>query len=113
MEVKVLMQRIHARAKSVAATLVFAAIAVSGAGLAPPARAQSLIAGDVVKVDKSLGKIKLNHGEIKSIDVPPMETWFSVKDRAVLDQFNPGDKVRFAVEKIDGRYTLTTIAPAK
>jgi len=67
--------------------------------------------GEVRKVDASGAKITLKHGEIKSIDMPPMTMMFRVKDKALLDGVNPGDKVRFTVEKIGGQYIITTLTP--
>ena len=37
------------------------------------------------KVDKAGGKLTLKHGEIKSLDMPPMTMVFEVKDKALLD----------------------------
>ena len=37
---------------------------------------------------------------------------FRVKDPAMLDQVKPGDRVRFAADKIGGQYTVVGIAPA-
>ena len=47
------------------------------------------------KVDKDAAKITLKHGEIKSLEMPPMTMVFNVKDKAMLDQLKAGDKVRF------------------
>jgi len=69
--------------------------------------------GEVRKVDKAAGKITLKHGEIKNLDMPPMSMVFRVKDPAWLDKFQPGDKVKFQVEKIGDAYTVTAIEPAK
>ena len=63
--------------------------------------------GEVRKVDKAQGKITLKHGEIKSIDMPPMTMVFKVKDPAILDRVKQGDKVEFSAEKIDGEYLVT------
>ena len=67
------------------------------------------IEGEVRKVDKPGGKITLKHGEIKSLDLPPMNLAFQVKDAAMLDRVKVGDKVSFTAEKINGAYTITSI----
>lgn len=100
------MNRISTFVKSLTFALAAAAFAVA-------AHAQALIEGEVVKVDKSLGKITLSHGAIKSVDLPPMKTAFHVQDKGVLDRYNPGDKVRFAVEKVGGYNTVTSIETLK
>ena len=69
--------------------------------------------GEVRKIDKDAAKITLKHGELKSLDMPPMTMVFQVKDKALLDKVKPGDKVRFAAEKIGGQLTVTAIEPAK
>lgn len=74
--------------------------------------AQALTDGEVRKIDKAQGRITLKHGEIRNMDMPPMTMVFRVKDAKVLDTLAVGDKVRFAVDKIDGQYTVTTISKA-
>jgi Cu(I)/Ag(I) efflux system periplasmic protein CusF len=87
------------------ALLLLASVATSAAW------AQSNEA-EVRKVDKSAGKLTLKHGEIKSLEMPPMTMVFRVKDKAWLDQVAAGDKVRFDAEKIDGQYVVTAIKKA-
>jgi len=93
-------------------TIVRAALAaLLLAGL--PALAEELTEGIIRKVNKDAGKLTIKHGEIKSLDMPPMTMVFQVKDRAMLDQVKEGDKVRFAVESKGGAMTVTKIEPAK
>ena len=68
--------------------------------------------GEVRKVDKAAKKITLQHGEIKSLDMPAMTMVFQVKDAALLDGLKPGDKIRFAAEKSATGYVVTQIRPA-
>jgi Cu(I)/Ag(I) efflux system periplasmic protein CusF len=68
--------------------------------------------GEVKKIDKAQGKITLKHGDIKSLDMPPMTMVFRVSDAKMLDAVAVGDKVRFAAEKKDGNYTVTAISKA-
>ena len=75
------------------------------------AQAQSTDA-EVRKLDKAQGKITLKHGEIKSLDMPPMTMVFRVKDPAMLEAVAVGDKVKFDAEKIGGNYTVTAISKA-
>ncbi len=69
--------------------------------------------GEIRKVDKDAKKLTLRHGEIKSLDMPPMTMIFQVKDAAMLDALKVGDKVRFAVEKSATGYVVTDIQPAR
>jgi Cu/Ag efflux protein CusF len=75
------------------------------------AQAQST-EGEVRKIDKAQGKITLKHGEIKSLDMPPMTMVFRVKEPGMLDRVAVGDKVRFDAAKVDGQYTVTAISKA-
>ncbi len=69
--------------------------------------------GEVRKIDMSAKKITLKHGEIKSLDMPPMTMVFQVKDPAMLEKVKVGDKVRFTVENANGAMTVLTMEPAQ
>lgn len=69
--------------------------------------------GEVRKVDKDAKKLTIRHGPIQNLDMPAMTMVFQVKDPAMLDKVNAGDKVRFSADKIGGAYTVTGIEPAK
>jgi Cu(I)/Ag(I) efflux system periplasmic protein CusF len=87
--------------------LVLATLATAG----PLALAQSpQIAGEVTKIDKPQARITLRHGEIKHLDMPPMNMAFRVRDAKSLDGLAVGDRVRFTVEKIDGNFTVTSLS---
>jgi len=83
---------------------------------APAAAAQGegeLVDGEVRKVDRDAKKITLSHGELKSLDMPPMTMVFRVTDPAMLERVKAGDKVRFAVARVGGQFTLTRIEKAE
>ncbi len=67
--------------------------------------------GEIRKVDKEAKKITIKHGEIKSLDMPPMTMVFQVKDVVMLDQVKTGDKVKFSAEKSGGAIVITKIEP--
>ena len=69
--------------------------------------------GEIRKVDRDARKITIKHGEIKSLDMPPMTMVFQAKDPAMLEQVKPGDKVQFSAEKLGGAYTVTRIEAVK
>jgi Cu(I)/Ag(I) efflux system protein CusF len=73
----------------------------------------SMTDGEVRKVDVAAGKLTLQHGEIKSLDMPPMTMVYRVKDTAMLTRLKAGDKVRFSAAKVDGQYTVMSIEVAK
>ena len=53
------------------------------------------------------------HGEIKNLEMPGMTIVFQVKDPAMLDKLQPGDKVRFRAEKSGGAFVVTELQAAK
>jgi Cu(I)/Ag(I) efflux system periplasmic protein CusF len=69
--------------------------------------------GEIRKVDKEAGKLTIKHGPLQHLDMPAMTMVFQVKDKAVLDQYKPGDKVNFKADQVNGAYTVTTIERAK
>jgi Cu/Ag efflux protein CusF len=77
--------------------------------LASWSQSDDKVAGEVRKVDRDNQKITIKHGEIKSLDMPPMTMVFTVKDSALLEAAKPGDKVRFGVAREDGKFVVTAI----
>lgn len=65
--------------------------------------------GEVRKIDKAAGKITIKHGEIKSLDMPPMTMVFRAEPPTLLDKVQVGDKVSFQAAKVGGTYTVTAI----
>ncbi|MDP1647584.1 MAG: copper-binding protein [Rubrivivax sp.] len=90
------------------ALTLFAALAVSTLALAQVPMAS----GEVTKVDKASARLTLKHGEIKHLDMPPMVMVYRVRPPQLLDGLAVGDRVRFAVERIDGNYTVTALSKA-
>ena len=80
--------------------------------LASWSQSDDKVSGEVRKVDRDNQKITIKHGEIKSLDMPPMTMVFTVKDPALLEAAKPGDKVRFAVAREDGKFVVTAIEAA-
>jgi Cu/Ag efflux protein CusF len=78
---------------------------------AATAASQALSDGEVRRVDRQQGKVTLKHGEIKSLEMPPMTMVFRVKVSAMLDRLKVGDKIRFTVDQIDGALVVTRIEP--
>lgn len=69
--------------------------------------------GEVRKVDKEQGKLTLKHGPIANLDMPSMTMVFKVADMKMLDSLKEGDKVKFAADRINGVFTVTTIEAAR
>ena len=84
-------------------------VAPANGAQAQPASGAEMTQGEVRKVDKDNKKITIKHGPLKSLDMPGMTMVFGVKDDTVLDKVQPGEKVQFQAEKIDGKFVVTAI----
>ena len=91
--------------------LAFAALL----SLAVPALAQTapLVAGKVMKIDESAGKITIDHQKIPNLDMPPMTMVFHATDPSLLKTVKAGDSVKFTADKVNGQLTVTSIEKAK
>lgn len=88
------------------------AVAVALAAAMPAFAQAPNASGEVTKIDKAAGRIEIRHGEIKSLDMPPMRMVFRVREPRLLDGLAVGDKVRFTAEKVEGQFTVTAISKA-
>lgn len=80
---------------------------------APAVASADLTNGEIRKVDKESKKITIKHGDIKHLDMPAMTMVFQVKDAAMLDTIQVGDKVSFKVIKTDSGYVVTELRSQK
>ncbi|MGQ0711207.1 MAG: copper-binding protein [Rhodoferax sp.] len=69
--------------------------------------------GEVKKINKDASKITIKHGEIKNLDMPPMTMVFVVRDSALLERFQVGDKVRFAAAYEGGQMVARELQPGR
>jgi Cu/Ag efflux protein CusF len=75
--------------------------------------ADSLVEGEVRKVDKEAKKLTIRHAPLTNLDMPAMTMVFQVEDPSMLDQVKVGDKIRFEADKVGGAYTVKRLEPAK
>lgn len=80
---------------------------------APATAAAPMAEGTVKKVDKAAGKMTIAHGPLENLGMPPMTMVFRVKDAAMLDQVQAGDKIRFVADRIGGAFTVTALESVK
>jgi Cu(I)/Ag(I) efflux system protein CusF len=74
-----------------------------------PATADAMTDGEIRRIDKDAKKLTIRHGPIRNLDMPAMTMVFQVKDAAMLDKVNAGDKIRFSAERIGGVFTVVAI----
>ncbi len=68
--------------------------------------------GVVQQVKPEQDKVKIDHAPIAALGWPAMSMYFRVKDKAVLKDIGPGDKVRFVMEKDAKGLVITRIEKA-
>lgn len=97
--------------RRVAAVLLWLGLLASASG----AFAQTPLAdGHVVKIDQAAGKITIKHGPLKQFDMDEgMTMVYRAADPAMLDTVKPGDKIKFAPDRVNGQFTVTKIERAK
>lgn len=74
-------------------------------------QAAPLVDGEVRKVDKEQGKLTLRHGPIPNLEMAGMTMVFRVTDPKWLDGLKEGDKLSFSADRVNGVFTVTSIAP--
>ena len=85
----------------------------TSASAASGASASAVMTDGVIrKVDKDAKKITIKHGEIKNLEMPGMTMVFQIKNAALLDKVQVGDKVKFHAEKQDGAIVVTDMQTA-
>jgi Cu/Ag efflux protein CusF len=67
--------------------------------------------GVVKKIDKAGGRLTIAHAAQASM--PAMTMVYRVKDTALLDKLQPGQKIRFATDSADGGMTILRFELAK
>ena len=94
--------------------LAAVALVFSFASLAASAQ-DAMVKGEVKKIDAAAGKITLNHGPIKNLDMNEvnMTMVFRVQDPAMLKQVKVGDKVQFEAERASAGITISKLQKAK
>ena len=80
--------------------------------LSSVALAQS-VSGTVRKIDDAQGKITIEHGVIKNLDMDSMTMVFRAGDPAMLKGLKAGDKIKFDADRVNGQITVTKLQKAK
>ena len=91
--------------KRIAISLI-AALSLSGAALA---QGLPTVTGTVEKVDTAQGKITIDHGPIKNLDMEAMTMVFRAQDPNLLKGLKAGDKVQFTADRVNGQISVTSI----
>jgi Cu/Ag efflux protein CusF len=70
--------------------------------------------GTVHKVDPAAGTFNMSHGPVPSLNWPAMTMDFQVKDKAILRDIKPGQKVEISIiQEGPTKFFVTRIQPLK
>lgn len=72
-----------------------------------------MVKAEIIKVDRSAGKVTLKHGPIKSLDMDAMTMVFRVADPAMLDRMKAGDRIEFEADRVNGAITITRLGKGR
>ena len=89
-----------------------AASATHGTPTSAPAAPSELSEGEITRWDPRTLKVTLRHREIKNLGMPPMTMVFRVPDAGMVGGLQPGAKVLFRAEQVNGAYVLTRLQAA-
>jgi len=104
--------RLDAFRRALLAAALLAPLAV--AAQSAPAVEADMANGEVRRINREQNKVTLRHGEIRSLEMPPMTMVFTVRDPKLLDALKVGDRVLFrAVKEDGGTYVVTAVEPAQ
>lgn len=73
--------------------------------------ANGLSEGTVKKIDAVKATVTLAHGPLPNLAMDPMTMVFAVKEASWLDQWRPGEKIRFHADMVKGRLTVIRWEP--
>ncbi len=79
-------------------------------GAPAAAASDEFIDAEVRAVDRDNGKLTLKHGPIPRYEMAAMTMAFRVADPALLSGLAAGDRVRFTLDKVNGRLVVVRIA---
>ncbi|MEY5099899.1 MAG: hypothetical protein RJA36_2618 [Pseudomonadota bacterium] len=77
------------------------------------APADAMTEGEVRKVELESAKVTIRHGEIRQLDMPAMTMVFTAKDKTLLANVKPGDRIWFVAASEGGRMVVTDLQPAR
>ncbi|MFZ9161624.1 MAG: copper-binding protein [Burkholderiaceae bacterium] len=65
--------------------------------------------GEIRRLDPENKRLTIKHGDIKSIDMPPMTMVFYVNESSLLEGFHVQDAVEFKATAEGNKYIVTAI----
>ncbi len=69
--------------------------------------------GTVKKIDEAQGKLTIDHGPIKNLDMDAMSMVFRAGEPAMLKGLKAGDRIKFDADRVNGQITVTKLQKTK
>ena len=69
----------------------------------------SMIKGEVRRIDTENRKLTIKHEAIPDLDMAAMTMAFRVADTISIDKLKAGDKIRFSLAKVEGKWVVVTL----
>jgi Cu/Ag efflux protein CusF len=70
--------------------------------------------GQVIRIDPAASKITIKHGPLKQFGMDESMTMvYRAADPAMLAAVKPGDKIKFAPDRVNGQFVVTKIEKAR
>jgi Cu(I)/Ag(I) efflux system protein CusF len=68
-----------------------------------------MIKGELRRIDTENRKLTIKHEAIPDVDMAAMTMAFRVADSISIDKLKAGDKIRFSLGKVEGKWTVVAI----
>ena len=72
-------------------------------------RTSGMIKGEVRRIDTENRKLTIKHEAIPDLDMAAMTMAFRVADTISIDKFKTGDKIRFSLGQVEGKWVVVVI----
>ena len=69
--------------------------------------------GGATMMAEAQGKLTINHGPIKNLDMDGMTMVFKAGDAAMLKDLKAGTKIKFDADRVNGQITVTKLQKTK
>jgi Cu(I)/Ag(I) efflux system protein CusF len=73
------------------------------------AQTNSMTKGEIRRIDSGTRKLTIRHEAIPDLDMAAMTMAFRVADTVPVDKLKVGDKIRFSLGKVEGKWVVVAM----
>ena len=73
------------------------------------AQTNSMTKGEIRRIDSGTRKLTIRHEAIPDLDMAAMTMAFRVADTVSVDKLKVGDKIRFSLGKVEGKWVVVAM----